>query len=337
MPEIRERKQGEKVKGKGGTPAAGKDLRQQMTAKFRRELVEKAQNRDADYSETPETEAAEQVQDAALTTGREIKNFSANTISRVVRNGKEGKEKTKTERQRQEMLQPEAPAGDTRPSSNPSRPPAQERMIHKATEDLREKHNDPRQEQPAPKERPVTEATRERPIQRGAEHRKPSQPATPSARGRMRQTAVTNTGNKTIKTDLEPHKPKERPADTAILEKTPRDFTSQPDASARIPTKQQKQQIRDVHFQPTPVEIKRETPAPKERPLETIIREKQEQSFIPKSDPPTAPPSPQKRMQKSSGKDAQPKPVEIRERIDTPKELASSSPEAPHVEVKTPE
>ena len=391
MPEIRERKQGEKLKGKGGTPAAGKDLRQQMTAKFRRELVEKAQNRDADYSETPETEAAEQVQDAALTTGREIKNFSANTISRVVRNSKEGKEKTKAERQRQEMPHPEAPAGDTRPSSNPSRPPAQERMIHNATEDLREKHIDPRQEQTAPKERPVTEATRERPIQRGAEHREPSQPAMPPARERMRQTAVTNTWNKTIKADLEPPKPKERPADTVIREKAPRDFTSQPDASARIPAKQQKQQIRDVRFQPTPAEIRRETPAPKERPPKTIPRKKQEQSLISKSDPPTAPPeqspmphppakdyrarqaeanrdaplpkerpaasiirekpkesftpldtapaapSPRERMQKSSAKNIQPKPVEIRERSFSPKEQAAPLPEAPPVEAKAPE
>ena len=211
MPEVRERKQGDKFKGKAGQPAAEKDMRQQMTAKFRKELVEAARNKNAAYTETPETEATDQVQDAALTTGREIKNYSGSTMSKVVSNGKERREKKKAARQRPEVTQGEVPTREARSASTP--PPAQKRIGKKTTENVRNQPINTRQEQLSPKERPAVEAIRERPAQHGADRGELARPSTPPSQNRMRQTAVNDLRTKRTETSREqPALREQRPA-----------------------------------------------------------------------------------------------------------------------------
>ena len=67
MPEVRERKKSDKIKGKGSEKSSPvkKDVRRQMTAKFQKELIERQQNRDtgSNTDTAPEVQAAEQVEE----------------------------------------------------------------------------------------------------------------------------------------------------------------------------------------------------------------------------------------------------------------------------------
>lgn len=91
MPDIRERKQGDKVKGKErGGKHVKKDARRSMTVKLQKELAERARNRDSGSTAEamPEAQAVEQVEESAINLARGVRERTGGGISKTVAHGK---------------------------------------------------------------------------------------------------------------------------------------------------------------------------------------------------------------------------------------------------------
>ena len=88
MPEVRERKNSDKIKGKSNKKSGPlkKDLRRQMTAKYVKELTQRQKNRDAGGStaQAPEVQAVEQVEETIYTTADSLRDRTADAVSKSI-------------------------------------------------------------------------------------------------------------------------------------------------------------------------------------------------------------------------------------------------------------
>lgn len=87
MPEARERKKSDKIKGKDRKTSspAKKDVHRQMTAKLQKELTERQRNRGScGTDQPPEVQAAEQVEEKIYTTADNLRERTGNAISKSI-------------------------------------------------------------------------------------------------------------------------------------------------------------------------------------------------------------------------------------------------------------
>ena len=134
MPEVRERKNSDKIKGKDGKSGRPlkKDVRRQMTAKYVKELTQRQRNRDAGGSmaQAPEVQAAEQVEESIYTTADSLRDRTADAISKSISRHKRKQQKKQGRR--------EQPPGETPPTGPEAPPPpAQERMRERPAGEIR--------------------------------------------------------------------------------------------------------------------------------------------------------------------------------------------------------
>ncbi len=183
MPDVRERKKDDKIKGKGSGKSSPikKDVRRQMTVKFKKELMERQRNRDTGGSTdtAPDVQAAEQVEEKIYTTADSLREHTADAVSKSISRHK--RKQRKKNRRREQPPGEESPAGTEAPP-----PPAQEHLRERPADDIRTRPaGDSR---PAPMRDRRPEITHERPAapRPGPERT----PAGPSPKERMRQAAI---------------------------------------------------------------------------------------------------------------------------------------------------
>ncbi len=198
MPEVRERKNSDKIKGKGDKKSGPvkKDVRRQMTAKYVKELTQRQRNRDTGGNMAPEVQAAEQVEEKIYTTADSLREHTADAVSKSISRHKRKQQKKQGRR--------EQPPGETPPAGTEAPPPpAQERMRERPADEIRTRPpEDSRRPAPMRERRPDT--VRERPA---ASRPGPDRaPAGPSPKERMRQTAIKEKRNRP--TDI-----RQKPAD----------------------------------------------------------------------------------------------------------------------------
>ena len=117
MPEVRERKNSDKIKGKSDKKSGSvkKDVRRQMTAKYVKELTQRQKNRDAGGSTAPEVQAAEQVEEMIYTTADSLRERTADAVSKSISRHKQKQQKKKG--------RTEQPPGETPPTGTEAPPP----------------------------------------------------------------------------------------------------------------------------------------------------------------------------------------------------------------------
>jgi cell wall-associated NlpC family hydrolase len=174
LPEVRERKKSDKIKGKGkgtGSSPAKNDVRRQMTAKLKKELVERQKGRSTGGAtgQTPEVQAAEQVEASIYTTADSLRDHTADAVSKSIARYKRKQQKKK---QRTEPATGEAAPADV---EAPQPPQIRER----AAGDLRTR--------PTENSRPA-DPVRERPAAPRSGMERTAAP--PSPKERMRQNAI---------------------------------------------------------------------------------------------------------------------------------------------------
>ena len=102
MPEVRERKNSDKIKGKSNKKSGPlkKDLRRQMTAKYVKELTQRQKNRDAGGStaQAPEVQAVEQVEETIYTTADSLRDRTADAVSKSISRHKRKQQKKQEHR-----------------------------------------------------------------------------------------------------------------------------------------------------------------------------------------------------------------------------------------------
>ena len=198
MPEVRERKNSDKIKGKSNKKSGPlkKGLRRQMTAKYVKELTQRQKNRDAGGStaQAPEVQAVEQVEETIYTTADSLRDRTADAVSKSISRHKRNQQKKKgrTEQSPGEM----PPTGTEVPP-----PPAGEQPQERPQEHPRERPpSDMRTRPPEDSRRPAAtgerrpDAVRERPA---ASRPGPDRaPAAPTPKERMRQTAIKEKRNR---------------------------------------------------------------------------------------------------------------------------------------------
>lgn len=272
MPEIRERKKNDKIKGKGGR---GHPIKQgvprQMTAKLQKELMERQRGRDTGSTteQAPEVQAAEQVEQRIYTTADSLREHTSDAVS---------KSAARYQRKQQKKKRRADPAtGETSPAdAEAPQAPARERVREKPVGDTRTR---PAGDSAAA---PVQDVIQSGPC---APRRDPGRtPAGPSAKERMRQTAI--------------RKKQDRPTD---IRQKPADPQRLPQASPPGPRERMRQKaIADIQAQrgsPRAQAVWRpeRPPAPKgvfeSKPLSTgnqsinPIKERPRRSFAPKEKP----------------------------------------------------
>ncbi|MBQ9721315.1 MAG: hypothetical protein IJV64_11570, partial [Oscillospiraceae bacterium] len=189
MPDIRERKQSDKVKGKEyGSKRGNKDVRRSMTVKLQKELAERTRSRDnGSVTESPpETQAVDQVEESAVNLAGGVRERVEDGISSAVTHGKQHFHEKQPRRHIGESAgQPTAVTEDA------AQPTIRERSEHSTS----------RMERPEPKTREVrqTHTATERKL--------------PSPQQRMRHMAVKGRQD-TIKERNTA--PKERPAPASV-------------------------------------------------------------------------------------------------------------------------
>ena len=132
MPEVRERKNSDKIKGKGDKKSGPvkKDVRRQMTAKYVKELTQRQRNRDTGGNMAPEVQAAEQVEEKIYTTADSLREHTADAVSKSISRHKRKQQKKQGRR--------EQPPGETPPAGTEAPPPpAQERMRERPADEIR--------------------------------------------------------------------------------------------------------------------------------------------------------------------------------------------------------
>ena len=198
MPEVRERKNSDKIKGKSDKKSGSvkKDVRRQMTAKYVKELTQRQRNRDTSGSTdtAPEVQAAEQVEEMIYTTADSLRDRTATAVSKSISRHKRNQQKKKG---RTEQPPGEAPPAGTEapppPAGEHSREQPQEHPREKPASDMRTRPpKDSHHPAPMRERRPDT--VRERPAasRPGPDHA----PTGPSPKERMRHTAIKEKRNR---------------------------------------------------------------------------------------------------------------------------------------------
>lgn len=296
MPEVRERKNSDKIKGKSDKKSGSvkKDVRRQMTAKYVKELTQRQRNRDTSGSTdtAPEVQAAEQVEEMIYTTADSLRERTADAVSKSISRHKRKQQKKQEHR--------EQPPGETPPTGTEAPPPpAGEHSREQPQEHPREKPaSDMRTRPPEDSRRPAAtgerrpDAVRERPA---ASRPGPDRaPAAPTPKERMRQTAIKEKRNR--QTDI-----RRRPADpTGQRQTSPpgrKPAAAQPKPQERMRQKAKTEaQTRRAQAgrvptpprperQPAPKHIAGSTPASPGNQSINPIKERPRRSFAPKEKP----------------------------------------------------
>ena len=204
MPEVRERKNSDKIKGKDGKSGRPlkKDVRRQMTAKYVKELTQRQRNRGTGDSTapSPEVQAAEQVEEQIYTTADSLRDRTANAVSKSISRHKRKQQKKQGRR--------EQPPGETPPAG----PSPKERMRQTAIKEKRNRPTGIRQKPADPLER----------RQAPAPVREPAA-AQPKPQERMRQKAKAEAQTRRAQAGRvpTPPRPERQPAPRQIAGSTP--------------------------------------------------------------------------------------------------------------------
>ena len=296
MPEVRERKNSDKIKGKSDKKSGSvkKDVRRQMTAKYVKELTQRQKNRgtSGNTDTAPEVQAAEQVEETIYTTADSLRDRTATAVSKSISRHKRKQQKKQEHR--------EQPPGEAPPAGTEAPPPpAGEHSREKPQEHLREKpasgmrtHPTEDSRRPAPMRERRPDTVRERPAasRPGPDHA----PAGPSPKERMRHTAIKEKRNR--QTDI-----RRRPADPTDQRQTsppgrkPAAAQPKPQERMRQKAKTEAQTRRaqagrvssppSLERQPAPRHIAGSTPASPGNQSINPIKERPRRSFAPKEKP----------------------------------------------------
>ena len=296
MPEVRERKNSDKIKGKSDKKSGSvkKDVRRQMTAKYVKELTQRQRNRGTSGSTdtAPEVQAAEQVEEMIYTTADSLRDRTATAVSKSISRHKRKQQKKQEHR--------EQPPGEAPPAGTEAPPPPagghpreqpQEHPRERPTGDMRTRPpEDSRRPAPMRERRPDT--VRERPA---ASRPGPDRaPAAPTPKERMRQTAIKEKRNR--QTDI-----RRRPAgptgqrQTSPPGRKPAAAQPKPQERMRQKAKAEAQTRRAqagrvpspprLERQPAPRHIAGSTPASPGNQSINPIKERPRRSFAPKEKP----------------------------------------------------
>ncbi len=286
MPEVRERKNSDKIKGKDGKSGRPlkNDVRRQMTAKYVKELTQRQRNRDAGGSTAPEVQAAEQVEETIYTTADSLRDRTADAVSKSISRHKRKQQKKQGRRKQ--------PPGETPPAGTEAPPPpSREQPRERPADDIRTRPPED-SHRPAPMRERRPDTVRERPA---ASRPGPDRaPAGPSPKERMRQTAIKEKRNQ--QTDI-----RRRPADPPGQRQAPtpgrEPAAAQPKPQERMRQKAKAEaQTRRAQagrvstpsrpeHQPAPRHIAGSTPASPGNQSINPIKECPRRSFAPKEKP----------------------------------------------------
>ena len=286
MPEVRERKNSDKIKGKDGKSGRPlkNDVRRQMTAKYVKELTQRQRNRDAGGSTAPEVQAAEQVEETIYTTADSLRDRTADAVSKSISRHKRKQQKKQGRRKQ--------PPGETPPAGTEAPPPpSREQPRERPADDIRTRPPED-SHRPAPMRERRPDTVRERPA---ASRPGPDRaPAGPSPKERMRQTAIKEKRNQ--QTDI-----RRRPADPPGQRQAPtpgrEPAAAQPKPQERMRQKAKAEaQTRRAQagrvstpsrpeHQPAPRHIAGSTPASPGNQSINPIKERPRRSFAPKEKP----------------------------------------------------
>lgn len=261
MPEARERKKSDKIKGKDRKPSspAKKDVRRRMTAKLQKELMERQRNRGTGGTDQPpEVQAAEQVEEKIYTTADSLRERTGDAISKSISRHRRKQQKKKH--------RAEPATGNTLPTDAGTAPTPVQQPI-------KERHAGDMRMRPAESDRPPDIIHERSAAPRSGPERPP---AATSPNERMRQTAIREKQDR--HTD-----PRQRPADPQGLGRTSaqvRELAPQPKPQERMRQKARAEmQTRHTGdgriLSPPRPERPRRSFAPKEKPAGG--------SFIPKT------------------------------------------------------
>ena len=296
MPEVRERKNSDKIKGKSDKKSGSvkKDVRRQMTAKYVKELTQRQRNRDTSGSTdtAPEVQAAEQVEEMIYTTADSLRDRTATAVSKSI-----SRHKRKQQKKQEHREQPpgEAPPAGTEapppPAGEHSREQPQEHPREKPASDMRTRPpKDSHHPAPMRERRPDT--VRERPA---ASRPGPDRaPAAPTPKERMRQTAIKEKRNR--QTDIrrrpagptgqrQTSPPGRKPAaaqpkpQERMRQKAKAEAQTRRAKAGRVPTPPRPER------QPAPRHIAGSTPASPGNQSINPIKERPRRSFAPKEKP----------------------------------------------------
>ena len=296
MPEVRERKNSDKIKGKSDKKSGSvkKDVRRQMTAKYVKELTQRQRNRDTSGSTdtAPEVQAAEQVEEMIYTTADSLRDRTATAVSKSI-----SRHKRKQQKKQEHREQPpgEAPPAGTEapppPAGEHSREQPQEHPRERPTGDMRTRPpEDSRRPAPMRERRPDT--VRERPA---ASRPGPDRaPAAPTPKERMRHTAIKEKRNR--QTDIrrrpagppgqrQTSPPGRKPAaaqpkpQERMRQKAKAEAQTRRAQAGRVPTPPRPER------QPAPRHIAGSTPASPGNQSINPIKERPRRSFAPKEKP----------------------------------------------------
>ena len=296
MPEVRERKNSDKIKGKSDKKSGSvkKDVRRQMTAKYVKELTQRQRNRGTSGSTdtAPEVQAAEQVEEMIYTTADSLRDRTATAVSKSI-----SRHKRKQQKKQEHREQPpgEAPPAGTEapppPAGEHSREQPQEHPREKPASDMRTRPpKDSHHPAPMRERRPDT--VRERPA---ASRPGPDRaPAAPTPKERMRQTAIKEKRNR--QTDIrrrpagptgqrQTSPPGRKPAaaqpkpQERMRQKAKAEAQTRRAKAGRVPTPPRPER------QPAPRHIAGSTPASPGNQSINPIKERPRRSFAPKEKP----------------------------------------------------
>ena len=296
MPEAKERKKSDKITGKGEKSSGPikHDVRRQMTAKLKKELVERQRGRSMGGSTdtAPEVQAAEQVEEMIYTTADSLRDRTATAVSKSI-----SRHKRKQQKKQEHREQPpgEAPPAGTEapppPAGEHSREQPQEHPQEKPASDMRTRPpKDSHHPAPMRERRPDT--VRERPA---ASRPGPDRaPAGPTPKERMRQTAIKEKRNR--QTDIrrrpagppgqrQTSPPGRKPAaaqpkpQERMRQKAKAEAQTRRAKAGRVPTPPRPER------QPAPRHIAGSTPASPGNQSINPIKERPRRSFAPKEKP----------------------------------------------------
>lgn len=286
MPEVRERKNSDKIKGKDGKSGRPlkNDVRRQMTAKYVKELTQRQRNRDTGGNTAPEVQAAEQVEEKIYTTADSLREHTADAVSKSISRHKRKQQKKQGRRER--------PPGETPPAGTEAPPPpSREQPRGRPADEIRTRPpEDSRRPAPMRERRPDT--VRERPA---ASRPDPDRtPAGPSPKERMRQTAIKEKRNRPTGIRQKPADPLERRQALAPV-REPAAAQPKPQERMRQKAKAEAQTRRAQagrisspprpERQPAPRQITGSTPASPSNQSINPIKERPRRSFAPKEKP----------------------------------------------------
>ena len=320
MPDIRERKQGELLKGRGeGKPASVKDFRQQMTAKYLKKLTEQRQTADSEAESVPESEAVDQVQETAQDAARSVQKHTENAFFRVTQ---QDRRETVSPKQ-QEPHRPEMPSiREEHGEQPPPRPPWQSEqgtIPHSPESGSSEPQRPPRREA-ASSIREPPQRSYTRPERSAKEPKRESSAVLP--RERMRQKAIREKRTKQAEQAESHSLPEIRENVNPIRERNDenipaRDLPKNKESHSASPPPQLPRP--EAKEQPAPFPGKRrpweQPPASNTQPERTSQRTAPEAV---REEP--AQRNPRQRMRQQTLKEQQAQHIEIREREIAPKE-----------------